>query len=464
MQDEKQGTQHTTGWLLLAGALAIGLPALVLSRLMASTGDPELQPVLGALIFGIGIVGAAFLLAWAAEVAELDISQALALAFVAFVAVLPEYAVDIYLAWQAGADPGSEYASLAAANMTGGNRLLVGLGWSVVVLLFWLRQKREVVLSQGVSLELAFLVIGALYSLSLFFKGSISLLDSAVLFPIFLVYIWLSGRGERHEPELIGPSLAIASLGKTGRRTVMVLLFIYAAGVIVLSAEPFAENLIDTGERLGIDKFFLIQWLAPPASEAPEMLVAAYFTLRGNPGAALIMLISATVNQWTLLVGSLPIAYSLSFGQPASLPLVWQQQVEFLLTMAQTLFAVLLVAKSRISWQGATTLLVLFAGQLVFPGTKYPPTLRFRFPGPHGASVCGRRGTPPGCFPATRLCDTSRSALRCAAGLAPREAVPLSLPFDPLKQIIRHALSLGSRPPLDEVLGGKELFRQLRWE
>ena len=118
----------------MAGALAIGLPALVLSRLIAFTGEPELQPVVGALIFGIGIVGAAFLLAWAAEVAELDISQALALAFVAFVAVLPEYAVDIYLAWQAGADPGSEYAFYAAANMTGGNRLLVGLGWSVVVL------------------------------------------------------------------------------------------------------------------------------------------------------------------------------------------------------------------------------------------------------------------------------------------------------------------------------------------
>ncbi len=246
----------------------------------------------------------------------------------------------------------------------------MGLGWSVVVLLFWFRRKREVVLSEGISLELAFLVIGAVYSLSMFFKGSISLLDSAVLFPIFLVYIWLSGRGEKHEPELIGPSLAIASLGKTGRRSVMVFLFIYAAGVIVLSAEPFAENLIDTGDRLGIDKFFLIQWLAPLASESPEMLVAAYFTLRGNPGAALIMLISATVNQWTLLVGSLPIAYSLSFGKAASLPLVWQQQVEFLLTMAQTLFAGLLVAKSRVSWQGATVLLVLFAGQLVFPGTN----------------------------------------------------------------------------------------------
>ena len=52
----------------------------------------------------------------------------------ALIAVLPEYAVDFVFTWKAGKDP-DEYAPLALANMTGGNRLLIGVGWSLVVLL-----------------------------------------------------------------------------------------------------------------------------------------------------------------------------------------------------------------------------------------------------------------------------------------------------------------------------------------
>jgi len=49
------------------------------------------------------------------------------------VAVLPEYAVDFVFTWKAGSDPA--YAPDALANMTGGNQLLIGVGWSMVVLM-----------------------------------------------------------------------------------------------------------------------------------------------------------------------------------------------------------------------------------------------------------------------------------------------------------------------------------------
>jgi cation:H+ antiporter len=144
----------------------------------------------------------------------------------------------------------------------------------------------------------------------------------------------------------------------------------YAAAVILLSAEPFVDSLIETGRQAQIDEFMLIQWIAPLASESPEMLIAIYFSVRGKPRAALTMLISSTVNQWTLLVGSLPVAYSLSFGAPASLPLDWRQQVEFLLAMSQTLFAILLVSRKTISWPGASLLLGLFVAQLASSNTE----------------------------------------------------------------------------------------------
>ena len=83
---------------------------------------------------GFAILGSAFLLAWAAESLQLDVSQGLALTVLALIAVLPEYAVDFTFAYKAGEDP-DKFAPLALANMTGGNRLLIGIGWSMVVLL-----------------------------------------------------------------------------------------------------------------------------------------------------------------------------------------------------------------------------------------------------------------------------------------------------------------------------------------
>src|SRR5437870_5342052 len=121
------------------------------------------------------------------------------------------------------------------------------------------------------------------------------------------------------------------------RRGAVGALFIFAAGVGILSAEPFADGLVTTDRRLGIDEFLLVQWLAPLASEAPEFLVAALLAVRGKPGAALAVLLSSRINQWTLLVGSLPIAYSIGAGHVAPLPLDERQVAEVLLTAAQSL-------------------------------------------------------------------------------------------------------------------------------
>ena len=91
--------------------------------------DPAPHRALVALVAvcsGIAVLGASFLLLWACDAAQEDISQTLALAIVALIAVLPEYAVDMYITWQAGRHPA--YAPLAIANMTGANRLIIGVG------------------------------------------------------------------------------------------------------------------------------------------------------------------------------------------------------------------------------------------------------------------------------------------------------------------------------------------------
>src|SRR5207253_6519159 len=118
-----------------------------------------------------------------------------------------------------------------------------------------------------------------------------------------------------------------------------------AAVLVVLAcAEHFADSLVATGRTFGVSEFFLVQWLAPLASEAPELLVAGLYAWRLNTNAGLGTLVSSKVNQWTLLVGTLPIAFAFTSGSWHGLPIIARQREEVLLTAAQSLFAVAVLA------------------------------------------------------------------------------------------------------------------------
>jgi cation:H+ antiporter len=183
---------------------------------------------------------------------------------------------------------------------------------------------------------------------------------------LFGLYTWRVSKAEVHEPELVGPARIIGSLDHRRRRGLIVAMFVFSALVILLSAERFAEALVSTGKEFGLDEFLLVQWLAPLASEAPEFIVAILWTLRGDVAAGLGALVSSKVNQWTLLIGTLPVAYSAHLGRPGALVLDERQQHELMLTACQSLFAVAVLLNLRMSWYGAALLFGLFASQLVF--------------------------------------------------------------------------------------------------
>jgi cation:H+ antiporter len=330
-------------------------------------------PLVALVLFGVAVVAASFVLAWAAEAAQVDISGGLAIAILAVIAVLPEYAVDLYFAYTAGSEP--SYRAYAAANMTGSNRLLLGLGWSLVVLIGLAvarrrtgRTVRELVLESGYRVELGFLAIAALVAFVIPVTSRISLPLGFALLGFFAYYLWRMSRAEAGEPHLVGPAATIGALPTRARRGLVVGLFLFAAAVILASAEPFAQGLIATGRELGLDEFLLVQWLAPLASESPEFIVAILFALRGNGGDAIGTLISSKVNQWTLLVGSLPVAYLLGGGGAGGLALDPRQVEEFLLTASQTALGVAALLALRFPRWAAWMLLGLFAVQFAFPG------------------------------------------------------------------------------------------------
>ena len=76
-----------------------------------------MSPLAVASLSGLAIVGSAFMLSWATELAEEYVPASFALIVLALVSVLPEYAVDMHFAWMAGKDP--MYREYAVANMTG---------------------------------------------------------------------------------------------------------------------------------------------------------------------------------------------------------------------------------------------------------------------------------------------------------------------------------------------------------
>src|SRR5512140_1916646 len=71
------------------------------------------------------ILIAALLIAWAAESAQFFIAQGFALAILAWLQTLPEFAVEAVLAWK-------QQVPLLMANLTGALRLLTGLGWPMI--------------------------------------------------------------------------------------------------------------------------------------------------------------------------------------------------------------------------------------------------------------------------------------------------------------------------------------------
>jgi cation:H+ antiporter len=354
------------GWWKLFLVLAVGLPAIYF-RL----GAVKLGPLPSVSLFGAAVVSAAFLLSWAAEAFQVDVSASLATAVLALVAVLPEYAVDLYFSYSAGHNPA--HAQYAIANMTGSNRLLIGIGWPLVAGLAMVaarrsgRDARIVRLAPARRVELVCLALASVYAVVIIGARRLAWYDAVALLGLFVFYAIRVSREPKGEPELIGLAAVIGGLGARPRRALVAGLFLAAAAIVVASAEPFAEALIAGGHQLGIDEFLLVQWLAPLASEAPELLVASMLAFRGHSDAAFGTVLSSKVNQWTLLVGSLPVAYFVGGGR-GGLPLDARQVEEMVLTASQALlgFAVLCNLELR-RWE-AIALLFLFLIQFALPG------------------------------------------------------------------------------------------------
>src|SRR6476646_1089682 len=140
------------------------------------------------------ILLSSFVIAWAAEAAQFLMAQGLALAILAWLQTLPEFAVEAVIAWQAGKDPSKTH--LAIANFTGSLRLLVGLGWPMIYFVAatfgWKRHHRfiAVQLDEEHAVEIFGLLLPIVYFTFIWWKGTLTVWDALPLISCYFLYLW----------------------------------------------------------------------------------------------------------------------------------------------------------------------------------------------------------------------------------------------------------------------------------
>jgi cation:H+ antiporter len=313
---------------------------------------------------GVGLVGAAFMLAWAADAGEVVFSGGVVLAVVSLVTVLPEFVIEIRFAF-------IQAAELVTANLTGATRLLLAgaVALPIVVVLRALARDEvapPVHLGENRRLELGVLLLVALFAIQFTVRGNLSVVDSALMLALYVIYARRVQGTTGEEPAVVGVGAGIASLPEGQRRLTVAGLIAGAGAVVLLVANPFADALLATGASVGIDPYLLIQSVVPVATESPEFVVVAVLIANHRPAQAMALFLASSVTQWTLGLGCLPIAYLAGGGGPI-MPLAPREQLELSFTIAMTLLVVATLATLRPQRVDAVLVTVVFLVQLVQP-------------------------------------------------------------------------------------------------
>jgi cation:H+ antiporter len=325
----------------------------------------HVPPLLGCLAFGGAVMAAGFVLAAAAEVAEIDLPSGIAVAGVAFVAVLPEYVIEVFFAF-------SGQAELVTASLTGATRLLLSFAVGMPTLAgFVLRARgrrgpRTVAIDRSRRVELGIIAAASAYAPLIVMRGRLNAQDAIVLLGLYALYLRRVSTGDPEPPHLVGIAAELGALPQRERRRWVGGLMAFSAVTILITAEPFAQSVMGAGARAGISPYLLVQWLVPIATEMPELVVAFVLVVHQRPGQGVAVLLSSSVSQWTLALGTLPLAFAAGPGQ-GPLPLLGRERVELLLTMALGLFAVATLITLHLRRSDATVMLVLFGLQLLIP-------------------------------------------------------------------------------------------------
>jgi cation:H+ antiporter len=325
------------------------------------------------------IIFAALVIAWGAESAQFLVSQAFALTMLAFIQTLPEFAVEGFIAWNAGKFPTPANIGLMTANFTGALRLLVGLGWPLIfttTVIFNLRKSgrfhlAEINLESEHAIPIFGLLAGSLYAMIIVIKGTLTLLDTAILLALYGAYIGillkLPPRDEETIADIEMVPRYILTRKKAYRNFLIWACFILGGTGIMLVADPFLESALGLSVVLGVPAFMLIQWLAPFLSEFPEKVSAFYWAKSiVKAPMALMNMVSSGIAELTLLIAIIPIVFCIALGHVEGITFDWAHRAEILLTATQGILGFVLLLNMNFKWYEAAGLFILWSSQIYF--------------------------------------------------------------------------------------------------
>jgi cation:H+ antiporter len=314
---------------------------------------------------GPAILIAAIAIAWAAESAQFFIAQGFALAILAWLQTLPEFAVEAVLAWH-------QQVQFLLANLTGALRLLTGFGWPVIYFTAAMVRRRRggpplkvIQLEEHHAVEVLGLAAPLLYVGVIAWKASLTIYDGAVLILLYSAYLLILSRMPPEDPETIEDLEAIprriVTAPRMPRIAIITGLFLFGGMLIYVAAEPFLASLLALSAAVGIPAFVFIQWVAPVVSEFPEMASTFYWARSVDRAPmALMNMVSSNINQWTLLTAMLPIVLSISAGTPTPILFDEEQRTELLLTLGQAVVGMIFLMNMRLTWYEAAIMFVFF--------------------------------------------------------------------------------------------------------
>src|SRR5713226_7326457 len=323
------------------------------------------------------ILLSSFIIAWGAEAAQFLISQGLALAILAWLQTMPEFAVEAVIAWQAGKDPSKTH--LVIANFTGSLRLLVGLGWPMIYFVAAVARKKFIAiqLDDEHAVEIFALLLPIAYFTFIWWKGSLTVWDAFPLTACYLVYLWVLWKipPRSSEEEVLNdlgviPRRALA-LPPMHRNIAILSMFVIGGALLYFSAHPFLDSMLALAGTFGISTFVFVQWVAPFLSEFPEKLSAFYWARKvSTANVALMNMVSSNINQWSILSAMIPVLFVISAGEMRPLVFDGHQRQEILLTILQSFLGFLLLMNLKLTFHEALVLFVFWLVQFAIPSSR----------------------------------------------------------------------------------------------
>lgn len=342
------------------------------SAIKLAGGGAGVQPgsPLSAVWTFPSVIFTAMVIGWAAEASQYVLSQGMALAILAWLQTLPEYAVEAVIAWHGD-------VNLMTANFTGSLRLLVGLGWPLIYITAAISHRykykkplKVIHLAPEHCVEVMGLFLPIIYFIVIYFKASLTVPDAIILFTLYIVYIMLLSRlpAEEEPPPEEQPLVPrrILAMKPTFRNMTIIAMFTGGATGLYFIVNPFLSSMLGVATVLGVSHFVFVQWVAPFLSEFPEKVTAFYWAKRITTAPMAVMnMVSSNINQWTMLAGMIPIVYSISFKRVMYVPFDEYHQMEILLTISQSLLGFIFLTDLRFRWYEAMGLFALWLAQFV---------------------------------------------------------------------------------------------------